>query len=357
MRESANEPFVRNAWYIAAWPEELDGEPGFVARTIMDEPILVFRGPDGKVAALEDRCCHRGAPLSFGVITERGIRCGYHGLVFDGSGRCVDIPGQTDIPSLMRVRSYPLVERQQILWIWMGDPAKADESLIVDYPFHDQPAQWPHKKATFVIKTNYMMMMDNLMDPSHLAYVHAKTIGGSPEAHAKVEFRMEETARGFRSERWMIESPAPPTYVKAAGFKGKIDRWHRREYIAPTTVLLNNGAIDSGKGARQNTDQPGVHFRILHHATPETETSFHYFFSLANGYRQDDPSATQQLFDESYPTFLEDKVIMEAQQSRIDLDPTRDLMAIAADKSVLAARRIVRKMIDVERAKTAQAAD
>ena len=357
MRRNANEPFVRNAWYIAAWPEELAGQPRFVARTIMNEPMVIFRGPDGKVAALEDRCCHRGAPLSLGVLSERGIRCGYHGLVFDGAGKCVEIPGQTSIPPQTRVRSYPLVERQQILWIWMGDPAQADESLIVDYPFHDQPEKWPHKKASFVIETNYMMMMDNLMDPSHLAYVHAKTIGGSPEAHAKVDFWMVETERGFRSERWMMESPAPPTYVKAAGFKGKIDRWHRREYIAPATVLLNNGAIDSGKGARENTDQPGVHFRILHHATPETETSFHYFFSLANGYRQDDPAATQQLFDETYPTFIEDKVIMEAQQSRIDRDPTRDLIAIPADKSVLAARRILHKLIEAESAGAADAAE
>jgi phenylpropionate dioxygenase-like ring-hydroxylating dioxygenase large terminal subunit len=355
MRESANEPFVRNAWYIAAWPEEL--ETGLIARTILNEPLIIFRDADGKAAALEDRCCHRGAPLSHGVQTERGVQCGYHGLVFDGAGRCVDIPGQSDIPPQTRVRSYPVVERQKIVWIWMGDPARADQSRIIDYPYHDQPHKWPHKKATFVIKANYMMMIDNLMDLSHLAYVHRKTIGGSPDAHAAAEIVVRDTERGCLYERWMMNSPAPPTYVKAVGFTGRIDRWHRFEYVAPSTVIQNNGAIDVGKDARNNQDQPGLQFQLIHHATPETETSFHYFFSVANGYRQDDPAATEQLFTESYPTFLEDKVIMEAQQARIDREPERDLVPIVGDKALFAARRALRKMIQSERKDVAEAAE
>lgn len=355
MRENANEPFVRNAWYIAAWPEEI--EEGIVARIIMNEPLIIFRGPDGKAAVLEDRCCHRGAPLSHGSKTDKGVECGYHGLVFDGTGACVAIPGQDSISAKTRVRSYPVVERQQIIWIWMGDPAKADESLIIDYPFHDQPEKWPHKKSTFVIGANYMMMMDNLMDLSHLAYVHRKTIGGSPDAHAAAENSVDETERGCLYQRWMMNSPPPPTYVKAVGFEGNIDRWHRFEYIAPATVIQNNGAIDTGKGARENRNQPGLHFQIIHHATPETETSFHYFFSLANGYRQDEPEATEQLFSESYPTFLEDKVIMEAQQDRIDRDPERQLIPIKGDKALYAARKALKKMIDAERADISAAAE
>ena len=346
MASTQNEPFVRNAWYIAAWPEEIGD--GIVARTIMNVPLAIFRDTEGMAAALEDSCCHRGAPLSQGRMVERGLECGYHGLVFDGSGKCVHVPGQDTVPASARVRSYPVVERQQCIWIWMGDPAQADAAKILDYPFHDQPEKWPHKKATFRIEANYMMMMDNLMDLSHLAYVHRKTIGGNPEAHAAAELIVEPTETGCRYERWMTDSPTPPTYVKAVGFKGNIDRWHRFEYVAPASVIQNNGAIDTGKGARENQDQPGLHFQLLHHATPETETSFHYFWSVANGYRQDEPEATEQLYTESYPTFLEDKVIMELQQQRLDRDPDRSPVSIKADKALYLARRALHDMIAAE---------
>jgi phenylpropionate dioxygenase-like ring-hydroxylating dioxygenase large terminal subunit len=346
MRQNANEPFVFNAWYIAAWPEELVN--GIVPRTILGKPLILFRGPDGKASALEDRCCHRGAPLSHGELCQMGVRCGYHGLVFDGSGKCVEIPGQSAIPPQTKVISYPIVERQQFIWIWMGNLSQADERKILDYPFHDQPDRWPHKKTMFTVKANYMMMVDNLMDLSHLAYVHRKTIGGSPAAHAAAELNVHETGRGCMLERWMIDSPAPPTYVKAVGFTGRIDRWHRFEYVAPSTVIQDTGAVDTGKGARQNRKQPGLHLQNLHHATPETETSFHYFFSISNGYRQDDPSATEQMFDETVPTFLEDKVIMEGQQKRIDEDPERDLVPIIGDKALFTARRAIKRLIELE---------
>ena len=155
----------------------------------------------------------------------------------------------------------------------------------------------------------------------------------------------------------MMNAPAPPTYVKAVGFEGNIDRWHRFEYVAPATVIQNNGAIDVGKGARDDQDQPGLHFQLIHHATPETATSFHYFFSVANGYRQDEPAATQQLFDESLPTFHEDKAIMEVQQARLDRDPARNLVSIKADKALYLARKHLHGMIDAERGERSAAAE
>ena len=143
-------------------------------------------------------------------MTEQGVQCGYHGLVYDGSGACVDIPGQDAVPPNARVRSFPIVEKQQCIWIWMGDAERMDESRILDYPFHDQPDKWPHKKEMFQIKANYMMLMDNLMDLTHLAYVHRETIGGSPDAHAAAELEVERTDQGCRYERWMMNSPTPP---------------------------------------------------------------------------------------------------------------------------------------------------
>ena len=169
---------LRNAWYIAAWADEIRGERP-LARRICNEPIVLFRDGTGRAAALADRCCHRAAPLSMGMIVEDGIQCGYHGLVIDGSGRCVRIPGQKQIPADARVRSYHVVEKDQLVWVWMGDPAKADAAKIADFPYHNNPGKWPNKHDVYPIRANYMLMVDNLMDLTHLGYLHARTVGGT----------------------------------------------------------------------------------------------------------------------------------------------------------------------------------
>jgi vanillate O-demethylase monooxygenase subunit len=348
-------PFARNAWYVAAWAEEL--EKGLVGRTIMNEPIVLFRDRAGLAAALEDRCCHRGAPLTHGTLVEEGLQCGYHGLIFDGAGKCVVIPGQARIPPHAGVRSYPIVEKQQFVWIWMGDPALADVSRIIDWPYHDQPAQWPHRKAMFRIKANYMLMIDNLMDLTHLGYVHNRTIGGNPRSHVGAEMTITETPTGVHYIRWMLDHNPPPTYVKGAGFTGKVDRWQEFEYVWPSSVLQWSGALDVGKGATENRNKPGLHLRLFHSATPETETTFHYFWSTANGYRQDEPQATQDMYDEIYPTFIEDKTIMEVQQERINLDPARPLLAIRADSALALARKVMGRKMKAEPVRAAQAAE
>jgi nitrite reductase/ring-hydroxylating ferredoxin subunit len=171
---------LRNAWYIGAWADELRDKP--LARRICGDPVVLFRDSSGKAAALADRCCHRAAPLHLGSLVEAGIQCGYHGLVFDATGRCVTIPGQKLIPQDAQVRSYPTIEKDHLVWLWMGDLMLADPTKIVDFPYHNDPAHWPNKHAVYPIKGNYMLMVDNLMDLTHLGYLHARTVGGNPSA-------------------------------------------------------------------------------------------------------------------------------------------------------------------------------
>lgn len=355
MTNSAFEPYVRNAWYVAAWSEDLGDK--LISRTIMDEPIVLFRDANGAACALEDRCCHRGAPLTHGELIDGCIQCGYHGLTFDGNGACVKVPGQDHVPSQAKVTSYPIVERQHFIWIWMGDPAMPDESKLLDYPFLEQTDQWPSKKGLMEINSNYVMMVDNLMDLTHLGFVHKNTIGGDPEVHVNAEMEVTQTDTGVKLERWMLDSNPPPTYVKAVGFKGRIDRWARFEYVGPSTVLQWSGALDVGKNAQEDQDQPGLHFRNFHTATPITKSSYNYFFAIANHYRLDDPQATQDLFDENYVTFLEDKEIMEVQQARLELDPQRELVAVRCDSALIPARNYLHRLIDEERGQLAQAAE
>ena len=338
---------LRNAWYIAAWADEVKAEP--LARRICGDPVVLFRDAQNRAAALADRCCHRAAPLHLGSVVESGIQCGYHGLTFDGSGRCVRIPGQSRIPEDARVRSYPVVEKNQLVWLWMGDPALADPAKIVDFSYHDDAAKWPNKHDMYPIQGNYMLMVDNLMDLTHLGYLHARTVGGNPSAHVDAEMKTERTPTGLRFTRWMKNSAAPPSYVKAAGFQGRIDRCQKFEFVAPSTVLQWTGASDAGGDYVDPERDFRFQFRLFHGLTPETETSCYYFWSVANGYRQNEPEATEQLYREIAPTFVEDKDMVEAQQARLSEFGEAGLVDIASDANRMHMRRMVERLIAAER--------
>jgi vanillate O-demethylase monooxygenase subunit len=338
---------LRNAWYIAAWADEIGGEQP-LARRICNEPIVLFRDSTGRAAALTDRCCHRAAPLHMGTVVEEGIQCGYHGLVIDGYGRCVRIPGQRLIPEDARVRNYPAVEKDQLVWVWMGDPARADTATIVDFPYHNDPGKWPNKHDVYPIKANYMLMVDNLMDLTHLGYLHVKTVGGNPAAHVDAEMKTARTATGVKFTRWLKNSLPPPTYVKAAGFSGRVDRWQEFEFVAPSSVLQWTGAADAGTGACEGKRGGGFQFRLFHGLTPETETSCFYFWSVANGYRQNEPEATEQLYQEIAPTFVEDRVMVEAQQARLNEFGEDGLVDIASDATRMQMRRNMARLMAEE---------
>jgi vanillate O-demethylase monooxygenase subunit len=308
--------FVRNAWYVAAWGPEIVAKP--FARRLLDEPVVLFRRADGAVAALEDKCCHRGLPLAMGEVIGQNIRCGYHGLLYDGDGRCVKIPGQEKIPASMRVRSYPVCEQDELLWIWMGEPERADTVLIPRFPYHNE---WPHKPYTQRIRCNYQLVIDNLLDQTHLPYIHKSTIGGSAESQAHADFDVQQTRRGVKFSRWLRNTPPPPIYVKAdIGFKPDdvIDRWQDFEYFAPGSVEQFTGGLPAEARAYETGRRDGGWaLRIFHNITPETEGSCFYFWAGCHGFRKDDPKVTEWLFQGIASTFKEDEVVLEAQQARL----------------------------------------
>jgi phenylpropionate dioxygenase-like ring-hydroxylating dioxygenase large terminal subunit len=339
--------FVRNAWYVAAWGTELDD--GLVARRICDEAIVLFR-TNGRAWAIEDRCCHRAAPLRLGQVIPTGVQCGYHGLVFDGSGRCVMIPGQDTIPDNVRVRSYPVVEQDQMIWIWMGEAEVADANLIPRFPYHDDAKNWPHKRKLLQVKAHYMLIVDNLMDFTHLAYVHQKNFGGDPEGHVVAPIQVvDRTLRGVRFTRWINDRPPPPTILNAVPFKGNIDRWQDVEFIAPAAIVQKSGSVDAGTGGRDaDCSQGGFQARLFHGITPETENSSLYFWSIGNGHRTDDPSATETLFQEIAGAFEEDRVILEAEQASLSESGEGGLINVKSDRTRLIARHVVDLMLQAE---------
>ena len=218
-----------------------------LARRICNEPLVLFRDgerprrgarrpllPPRRAAASRQRR-RGGHPVRLSRARLRRHR--------DAASR---IPGQKPIPEDARVRSYPVVEKDQLVWVWMGDAALADPAKIVDFPYHNDAAKWPNKHDVYPIKGNYMLMVDNLMDLTHLGYLHAKTVGGNPATHVEAEMKTVRTPTGLKFTRWMRNSVPPPSYVKAAGFQGRVDRCQEFEFVAPSTILQWTGAADAG---------------------------------------------------------------------------------------------------------------
>ncbi|MES2511416.1 MAG: aromatic ring-hydroxylating dioxygenase subunit alpha [Pseudomonadota bacterium] len=335
--------FIRNAWYVGAWADEISNAP--FARTLLGEPMVFFRGENGVVAALEDRCCHRGLPLQYGFVSGNNLSCGYHGATFDCSGKCVSIPGQEKIPTEMKVRSFPVVEKDGLIWIWPGDPDKADQAQIVDFPYHES---WPYLHHTQHVKCDWKLMIGNLMDLTHLAYVHKKTIGGDPDAHTTARFEVTPTENGVHFIRWLLNTQPPAMYVDAVGFEGRVDRWMEFEFTAPGSVKQFTGALNVGENAYETGPrQGGFALRVFHNVTPETETSCFYFWSGCQGYRMDDSTVTPRLFEGLRTTFAEDEDILEAQQRSLSRKPT-PVIASTHDRAVIQADRAIQRMLAAE---------
>jgi phenylpropionate dioxygenase-like ring-hydroxylating dioxygenase large terminal subunit len=166
----SGDKFPLNAWYAAAWDVELGRK--LTARTICGKPLVMYRKQDGSAVALADACWHRLLPLSRGELHGDNVICGYHGLEFDDTGRCVYMPSQDTINPSACVKSYPVVERHRFLWVWPGDPAMADPALVPDLHWNDHP-DWAADGKVIHVKCDYRLVLDNLMDLTHETYVTA----------------------------------------------------------------------------------------------------------------------------------------------------------------------------------------
>ena len=342
--------YLRDAWYVAAWDDELGRRP--LARTLLNEPVVLFRAEDGAPVVLEDRCCHRHLPLHMGAVIGDTIQCGYHGLVFDRNGECVSVPGQSQIPPGSRVRGYPAVERYRWIWVWMGDPELADESLIPDFHWLVDPG-WGSKGTVFHVDCHYQLVMDNLLDPSHIAFVHATTIGNAPVVD-KVKVKTERDGDIIRVTRWTIDAPPAPTYQKAGKFAGNIDRWQITEAIPPCFIRHDSGGAPTGSGAPDGDRSRGIGFYNFDAITPETDTSCHFFWACAHDFQVDDPEVTEWYYQQIYQANAEDVVILEAQQESMSRSPKASTIDIGFDNGPLQARRIVDELLEREQPETAQ---
>lgn len=340
--------FPRNMWYVAAWDHEIK-RLTLTRRLLLGDAVVLYRKSDGAPVALEDRCCHRHAPLSSGRLKGDTVECPYHGLRFGPDGRCTRIPSQDTIPDSARVRSYPVVEKYHWLWIWMGDPALADEDLIPNFDVMDHP-DWTWRGETLHVEGNYMLVVENLMDLTHLPALHLTTLADTaiPENEIPVEY--ETTEDGIQVNRWVLDTPLPPYFRLLADLDrdARVDRWMNTAYTPPSFVRIDIGAAMTGSGAREGDRSQGVTTWNLNAITPETEATSHYFWAQAQDFASDDPSITELDFHLVHTAFQEDLAIIKGQQANIDLLPDAPRLDLAADRAGIQARRIVEKLVRAE---------
>ena len=332
--------FLRNMWYVAAYSADL--QPGkCLSRRYLNEPVVLFRTQSGQISALADRCSHRAMPLSEGHVDGEIIRCPYHGLEFGASGACIRIPGQERIPTAANVKSYPVAERDGFIWIWMGEQEQADTSQIMSNPEHRDPS-WSWRPYTMHVNCNWQLLVDNILDLTHVAYIHANTIGGNPQTHFSADVSVDFDGEKVTLLRKMPNSVPPKTYVLAGGFKGNVDRWQQVEYRPQggNVLRVNAGACEVGTGAYEGRRDNGFVLLNVHGVTPETETTTHYIWTICTNA----PAATgvpELLFDQFYETICEDEKALEAQQRRINDTPDMRFVGIASDGAVNRARMLL----------------
>jgi phenylpropionate dioxygenase-like ring-hydroxylating dioxygenase large terminal subunit len=333
--------YVRNAWYVAGWSSEFDASLKRVV--ILEQAVVMYRMSDGSVVGLEDQCPHRLLPLSKGKRMGDDIQCGYHGMTFNCEGQCVRVPGQDNVPASAFVTSYAVHEKHNIVFIWMGDSKEAVTDDIFDLPqFHSD--QWhAHQGDALHLKSHYLNVAENLVDPAHVSFVHPTTLGNA--ASENVPVHVDTEGEVLVAWRWIRDAPPIGFFQKFGGFEGNVDRWHYYYLHLPCTAVIDFGSADADRNLPEESRDEGVRIFALHFITPVNE---HYtidrWMHLRNAALGDE-EASLQMDNMFRVAFNEDKEILEAIDEQEQMVQTRKPIRLAIDKGPTVYRRRINAMI------------
>jgi phenylpropionate dioxygenase-like ring-hydroxylating dioxygenase large terminal subunit len=338
--ENRPDNFLRDSWYAAAWPGEVGQAP--LRRIFLNRPITLFRDRAGQAIALSDRCPHRLLPLSYGTVKGDAIQCGYHGLQFGRDGLCTHNPqGDGMIPHNARVQSFPLAEKYGALWIWMGAPDRADTELIPEFQAFGDPSRYALATGRIVVGANYQLVTDNLLDLSHVDYLHPGLKSRGDPINRR-EVRQDGNTVWSMSWRY---GALPNTSMQRFWPADKAGDMHAHMRWDPPALML----LDVGMGEPGCADSAAFSRLSAHLLTPETETSTHYFwaFRCAAGASEELKTANGigiQAFAN------EDRPVLELQQANLGLAELRllDRGLLASDAATIRARRVLQQRISHE---------
>jgi vanillate O-demethylase monooxygenase subunit len=339
--------FLRNCWYVAAWSHEVADE-GFLARTIIGLPIVLWRDSAREVVAFVDRCCHRGAPLSKGRREVTASAACITGCCSIAAGSASTSRRRIRFPRTRTCARFPSSSG-----IAGSGSGWATRHARIPPPSPTRTGSTTLRgaasRATCTYDVSYRLITDNLLDFSHLAYVHATTLGGGgSDAYAACEPQVERLDRGVKVTRWLLDDEPAPFVTKLKRYLGKVDRWNIYDFVVPGILLMDSGSAPAGTGAPEGRRVDAAEFRSCQALTPETEHSTHYFFQQMHNFALDRPEVTQALYESIVAAFHEDQAMITAQSRTLAQDPDFEFMPIVADSALAQYARMLEKLIAEE---------
>ena len=261
-------PLVMNCWYVAALGDELGRQP--LARRLLGLPVVMYRRQDGRAVGLEDRCAHRSFPLSRGQLIGDDLQCGYHGACYNPEGHCTKVPSQAQQPPPPGavVRNFPLREQGLLVWIWPGDPALAEGTPLPQQPWMTDHDGWVSSTERMHLQASHVRLHENLLDLTHLSFLHANTFGTPDYATAPFEVQLDEATGRFSIQRSVVPTRLPPLWAKPTGLEG-VDaaRIAESTFVAPSLHVV---AVKFYACSQPEAEQPSRAIRTAHIVTPET---------------------------------------------------------------------------------------
>ncbi|HZF81543.1 MAG TPA: aromatic ring-hydroxylating dioxygenase subunit alpha [Rubrivivax sp.] len=344
--------FLLNGWYVLAQSAEVSSRP--LSRKVCGQPVVMYRTASGTAVAMRDRCPHRYVPLSLGTVVGDAIQCAYHGIRFDCSGKCLSIPGDQRTPEMFppqfNVPVYPVHERYGFVWAWLGSQALAADEPLPPFTEYLEMDGWEPLQGYQHTKADVSLIIDNLLDLSHEAFLHPNTIGNAAVGESPATTKVQE--RCIEVERLMPNCPPPAMFKDTAGFSGNIDRYQKVVFTPPSSFVIVVRATPVAGSAGKD-----LAWYVHHLLTPEANGSTHYFYALTRNFALGDAKVTEMLRQGSARTLGEDHAMLEAQQvalASISLD-SRPLHT-AFDGAPMAGRRLIKKLKGQEAAQRAAVA-
>ncbi|KRB93568.1 aromatic ring-hydroxylating dioxygenase subunit alpha [Noviherbaspirillum sp. Root189] len=339
-----HKPYPKNQWYVAAIRNEISRE--MFERRILDEPIVFYRTEAGDPVALAALCPHRLYPLRFGKLLGDTVVCGYHGYKFDCSGRCTAIPAQEAVPARFATKSYPVVDRWELTWIWMGDPELADPTKIPPIERIGLGAeQWrADVGCNTPLKARYSILVDNLMDLSHISYSHEKTLGNNDfiAATPPIMSNDDQSIRVLRKfPNTKVEGPLAFFFPDIAGTT--VESYLSSDYYGPCLVDAVGPAVITEEGVDRQ-------FHFIHFITPETPTTTHYFNAISRNFRADDDEFSAMMLAQMARVIAEDVTVLEEIEPHIErYGSTKTELSCQADAGAIRVRRTLASQIAGEK--------